>query len=87
MSRQRHAARILERQLRALHQAREGTRNDTLNRAAFRLGTLIGVGDLDRGFVEEVLLEAASAIGLGQCEAQTTIRSGLVSGTQHPREL
>jgi Bifunctional DNA primase/polymerase, N-terminal len=34
----------------------KGARNDTLNRAAFNLGTLVGAGLLDRGAMEEALL-------------------------------
>jgi putative DNA primase/helicase len=87
MRRQRYAAKALAREIRAVHQAQEGTRNDTLNKAAFSLGTLVGGGHVDRSFVEKALLEAASVIGLGQSEARATIRSGLGSGLQHPRRL
>lgn len=84
---QRYSASVLERETATLRQAPEGTRNDTLNRAAFRLGTLVGSGCLDRDLVEEALLAAASDIGLGQGEARATIGSGLGSGAQHPRRL
>lgn len=77
----------MEREVTSLRQTRQGARNDTLNKAAFRLGTPIGVGHLDRSITEVKRLEAAIAIGLGQSESQATIRSGLVSGTQHPRQL
>ena len=65
--------------------ARPGTRNDTLNRAAFRLAQLAveGAGTLDE--LEHHLLDAALAAGLSESEAQATIASGLSAGQQHPR--
>lgn len=83
----RYAVRALEREAALLRDARRGTRNDTLNRAAFRMGTLVGGGGLNRRSVEEALLDAAVAVGLGRGEAQATIRSGLGSGIQRPRQL
>ena len=83
----RYAVRALEREAALLREAQRGTRNDALNKAAFRMGTLVGGGGLDRRSVEEALLDAAAAVGLGQDEAQATIRSGLGSGIQHPRQL
>jgi hypothetical protein len=82
----RYAVRALEREASLLCGAQRGTRNDTLNKAAFRMGTLIGGGRLDRSLVEEALLDAASAIGLGRDEARATIGSGIGSGIRHPRQ-
>jgi bifunctional DNA primase/polymerase-like protein len=65
--------------------ARPGTRNDTLNRAAFRLGQLARVG---HGAVEELtapLLAAALAAGLTEAESLATINSGIGAGQRHPR--
>lgn len=62
-----------------------GQRNDTLNRAAFALGQLVGAGALDASDVEACLLAAATGTGLGEREARRTIASGLVAGTRHPR--
>jgi hypothetical protein len=84
---QRYSTTVLEREIAALRRAPEGTRNDTLNKAAFRLGTLIGGGALDRSVAEMELLAVAEAIGLGQGESRATIRSGVESGMEHPRDL
>ena len=65
--------------------ASEGQRNDTLNRAAFSLGTLIGAGEITREAVIDRLLQAARLAGLGEAEAEATISSGLVKGIAHPR--
>lgn len=63
----------------------EGTRNHTLNTAAFALGQLVATGLLDRGQVEAALIVAAIHIGLTQAEAERTINSGLTAGAHHPR--
>ncbi len=65
--------------------APEGSRNDTLNRAAFSLGQLVAGGVLDRGRVEDELMQAAQTAGLPEREASTTIRSGLTAGAASPR--
>ena len=62
-----------------------GTRNDTLNRAAFRLGQLVAAGYGTLEEIERHLLDAALATGLTESEAQATIASGLRAGQQHPR--
>ena len=71
---------FLNEELAALCRAPEGTRNNTLNKAAFRLGSLVASGHLDRLVVESALLETALAIGLGNAEAKATIQSGLDAG-------
>lgn len=69
----------------ALRAAPEGARNDRLNVAAFRLGQLVGGGELDVGDVFEALWATAGAIGLGDKEAVGTIASGLSKGMTNPR--
>jgi len=84
---QRYATAALLLELNAIHRAQEGSRNDTLNRSSFSLGTLIGADLLDRAEVEQTLLEAAEKIGLSREEAEATIRSGIESGMKHPRQV
>jgi bifunctional DNA primase/polymerase-like protein len=57
-----------------------GTRNDTLNRAAFALGRLVGAGLLDSADVVRELDAAARHCGLGRAETRRTVRSGLTAG-------
>jgi hypothetical protein len=57
-----------------------GCRNDTLNRAAFALGRLVGAGLLDEASVRHELTAAARYAGLGRDETTRTIRSGLTAG-------
>jgi putative DNA primase/helicase len=77
----------LERECDRVRNALKGTRNDTLNRAAFSLGQLICDGGLDRPTVERELMRAALACGLGEAEAAKTIKSGLDDGMMHPRQI
>lgn len=84
---ERYAKAALEGELDALRAATDGNRNETLNKAAFSLGQFVGAGLLDRSDVEVALQSAAEAIGLPQREAAATIRSGLDSGVQHPRQV
>lgn len=65
-----------------VRQSVEGARNDTLNRAAFSLGQLVGGGVLDEQLVIQGLLEATS---LPRDEAIVTIRSGITKGRENPR--
>jgi hypothetical protein len=55
-------------------------RNDTLNRAAYRLGPLVSAGLLPERLVVDALTAAATAVGLDQREADRTIGSGLRAG-------
>ncbi|MEU2428690.1 bifunctional DNA primase/polymerase [Streptomyces sp. NPDC007861] len=82
-----YVAAAIEAELRAVAEALPGTRNDTLNRAAFALGTLCDAGRLDRAQVADVLADAARHAGLPDREAETAIRSGLTAGTRRPRTL
>lgn len=67
--------------------AREGTRNDTLVRSAFRLGQLVAGGTLDERHVVAELLTVALRIGLAEHEAVATITSGLNAGMRQPRTV
>jgi hypothetical protein len=62
-----------------------GTRNDTLNRAAFSLGQLAAAGLLSPQRVASALADAAQRVGLPADEARYTIRSGLIAGARRPR--
>jgi bifunctional DNA primase/polymerase-like protein len=69
--------------------AQPGTRNSTLNEAAFNLGQLIGGGALEEQEVRDRLFEAAETCRLvaddGAQAAWATIDSGIAAGTQQPR--
>lgn len=75
----------LDRELDLVRTATEGSRNATLNRAAFSLGQIVGGGGLDSAEVESLLLGTAGSIGLGEREARLTIASGMAAGAETPR--
>jgi hypothetical protein len=80
-----YAAAALRGELDRVLAAREGTRNHTLNAAAFALGQLAVGGLLSRQLVEDALTLAGQAIGLDPRECGATIRSGLDAGARTPR--
>ncbi len=65
--------------------AAPGTRNATLNEAAFAIGQLVAGGEVDRFEAEGVLLAAAQTCGLPEGEARKTIASGMAAGEKEPR--
>src|SRR4029077_3528357 len=71
-----------------LAQAAPGERNDTLNKKAFRLGTMVARGWIPTEEVCDALLTAADACGLnsddGEGLTRKTIQSGLESGKKIP---
>ena len=62
-----------------------GTRNSTLNDAAFALGQLTAAGMLPAKLAYDALMRAAASAGLPPREASRTIGSGLGSGARKPR--
>ncbi|MFC4034573.1 DUF3987 domain-containing protein [Streptomyces polygonati] len=65
--------------------ALDGMQNDTINRAAFNLGTLVGAGALSESEARETLLSAAIAGNHPEGRARPTIESGLRKGIMQPR--
>ncbi|MFF2374956.1 bifunctional DNA primase/polymerase [Streptomyces xiamenensis] len=81
-----YAAAALRGELDAVASARAG-RNDTINRAAFRLGQLVGGGLLKLDDVHQALTDAAAQAGVdpGETKAQSTLRRALQAGMRSPR--
>jgi hypothetical protein len=79
----------LEREIAALAATAPGSRNHTLNRAAFSLFQLVAGGELDQRDVIAGLCRAAEVNGLARDDGWhtiwATIRSGACAGAQHPR--
>lgn len=80
-----YAAAALRNEVERVRTARAGTRNDTLNRAAFALGRLIGAGILDHDLAVGELSDAARQAGLPPREVASTLSSGLGAGIARPR--
>jgi hypothetical protein len=86
-SHDRYAETALHGECRAVATAPDGTRNDRLNIAAVKLGSLVGAGLLSRATVERELTAAATTAGLDPREIPATINSGMTYGVEHPREV
>lgn len=82
-----YAAAALAAETRAVAIAPEGTRNHTLNVAAFSLGQLVGAGALEENQVREALLSAARSAGLTEKEMAATFASGFSDGLLLPRTV
>jgi Bifunctional DNA primase/polymerase, N-terminal len=83
----RYAAAALRKELDRVLAAEPGTRNHTLNAAAYSLGQLVATGLLSKEFTAAALHRAGAAIGLPDRETAATVRSGLNAGAKHPRAL
>ncbi len=83
----RYAATALAREVEAVAGAVKGSRNHTLNAAAFSLASLIAAGALDYATVRDTLLQAAMSTGLSRVESLRTIASGFRKGLTQPRDL
>lgn len=83
----RYVATALEAEARSVATAPEGTRNHTLNAAAFNMGTLVAAGHLDETDATATLAAAARAAGLDDREIAATLASGLRGGAEHPRHI
>jgi len=88
-----YAQTAMKMELHAVCNAAQGGRNETLNKAAFSLGTLVGGGYLDRAEVEHALMAAAESCGLvgdpddGEQKTRNTIRNGIEAGLREPRHI
>jgi putative DNA primase/helicase len=84
-----YARAALERECEAVASAAKGTRNNTLNRAAFNLFQLVAGGELDADNVTTRLTAAATECGLvdddGEESVASTIASGAKAGRRGPR--
>jgi len=64
--------------------AANGTRNNALNIAAVKIGSLVAGGEIDQSEAESVLLMAATRAGLTDIEASKTLASGMKAGFASP---
>lgn len=71
--------------------AKQGTRNDNLNKAAFALGQLVDSGNLNEEEAKKMLIEAANICGVlqddGEKQTLRTIEGGLKAGKQNPKTV
>ncbi|GCD56724.1 plasmid replication protein, CyRepA1 family [Acetobacter pasteurianus] len=63
----------------------EGGRNNRVFASSAAVGNLVGAGEIDRAFAEEKLIAAGLATGLSLAETRQTVRNGLKTGIEKPR--
>jgi hypothetical protein len=83
----RYATAALEAEITKVRTAQEGTRNETLNKAAYALAQLVAAGLLPDDLVRVHLADAAHAAGLEPGEISATIKSGMTKGLTQPRQV
>lgn len=81
----RYTRRVVEDECTAITRAANGEQNNTINTAAFNLGTLVGAGALTENEARDHLLAAARAGGHPDGRAIGTVNSGLTAGIAQPR--
>lgn len=81
-----YAVKALESEAAMIAKAPAGERNNTLNKAAFKIAGLLENGGISRGEAEQVLGDAAQAAGLGTNEVSSTLASAFDAGRANPRE-
>jgi hypothetical protein len=81
----RYAEKALEYEADEVASAPEGSRNDTLNRAAFRLGSLVTAGHLDGQVMIDTLIAAARVSGLPMSEINHVVYRSAREGGAEPR--
>ncbi len=82
-----YAAAAVEREAHEVAHAPAGQRNYRLNRAAFRLGQLVGAGLLDEAVAALALVEAGLAAGPGERKIRATVHRAIQAGKRHPRQV
>ena len=82
-----YASAALEGETREVAQAPPGQRNHRLNRAAFRLGQLVGAGLLDEATAAAALVAAGLAAGPGERKIRSAVHRGLQAGIRQPRSV
>ena len=82
----RYGASALKRECEIVRNAPEGTRNDTLNIAALKIGSLVASGEISEQDAISSLSAAAVSVGLEDDEIVGTLASGMGKGKTQPRE-
>ncbi|MFK4100782.1 DUF3987 domain-containing protein [Streptomyces sp. NPDC019531] len=80
-----YTRKVVQEECDAITGAPDGDQNNTINAAAFNIGTLVGAGALSEGEAREHLLAAARGGNHPEGRALPTIESGLRAGMTQPR--
>jgi len=82
----KYRSEALRREAATVASTSKGGRNDTLNKASFSIGTLIGSSEVDQAEAETTLMTAARGCGLPDGKARRTLASRINSKIEHPRQ-
>ena len=82
-----YGATALEREARDVARAAAGQRNHRLNRAAFRIGQLVGAGLVGETAALDALVAAGLRAGPGERKIRSTVQRALHAGMRHPRPV
>jgi putative DNA primase/helicase len=82
-----NAMTALKKELKALHGALEGCRNDQLNKSAYALAQFVAADLLPYESTRELLRETALSIGLSASEVEATLESGWTAGLAKPKAI
>ncbi len=82
-----YATAAIDREAREVASAPAGQRNHRLNRAAFKLGQLVGAGLLDEATASAALVAAGLVAGPGERKIRSTVQRGLRAGMRQPRRI
>ncbi|SEF34360.1 AAA domain-containing protein [Amycolatopsis pretoriensis] len=80
-----YAEKALEYEADAVAASTEGTRNDNLNRACFKIGSLVAAGHLDAQHAIDTLIAAARVSGLPASEINHVVYRATREGGAEPR--
>ena len=81
----RYAEKALENEIALVRQASTGSRNNTLNAAALKIGRFVPKW-ISESSAERDLIRAAISVGLDENEARATARSGMKAGMKEPSD-
>lgn len=79
-----YGATVLRGEAKVIAWADEGERNETLNRCAYRVGRFVAGGEIEEDRARDVLMDAATASGLPEMEAERTIVGALIAAEVDP---
>jgi hypothetical protein len=80
------ARKMLSEGVATIRHAKEGERNDTLNRVAFQIASYTVSAELPWASFELEMLAAAISVGLEEGEAKSTLESAFKAGSNQPME-
>lgn len=83
----RYVETIIKNEIQNILNSRSGSRNNTLNKASFCIGTVLNQSNISKHEVEKMLIMASMQVGLSSDESYNTVSRSLEMGIENPRCL